>query len=362
VVNEEEKSMDFDEAEQKRNQFSARLRSGQLTPAQFAQALTSLQVTDARGMIWQPNPSGDSWLFWSGSAWQTGVPAGIPGPGTVAGTGGSPRSAKDFNEFKSSLMTVDEFKKMSRDVPLAKRPQRWWDLLSILGGVVAAVLWFIYGGIRSYREGWDILTPLLMIVIPVILVWFRPDIDQMLLPLQPHRKKISRILLIGLGIASPFLTAWILYNIFHISQYPLMQANLVAGTLVAYAITRDPQTVPGKKTLPNTGSGVAMILFSAMLVSLLVMPVMADDCTRDPLNAQDCLRTNGYAEVMAGLVAAILAALVNGPIILQTFLQGGEGGNGGGLELTSALGGQYNGGQSDNPDTEFHGGQGPGGC
>jgi hypothetical protein len=222
-------------------------------------------------------------------------------------------------------MTVDEFKKMSKDVPLAKRPQKWWDLLSILGGIVAAILWFLYGGIRSGREGFDLITPLLMIAIPVVLVWFRADIDRMLLPLQPHRKKISRIVLIGLGIAAPFLTAWILYNIFQISQYPLMQANMVLGTLVAYAVTRDPQAGQKNPSLPRTGSGAAMIIFSAMLVSMVIVPVMADDCASDPLNAQDCLRTDGYAELMAGLIATILASLVNGPIILQTLLQGGAG-------------------------------------
>ncbi len=86
-------------------------------------------------------------------------------------------------------MTLGEFKKLSKDVPLAKRPQKWWDLLSILGGVLGAILWFLYGGIRSGHEGFDFITPLLMIGIPVVLVWFRTDFDQILLPLQPHRKK-----------------------------------------------------------------------------------------------------------------------------------------------------------------------------
>jgi hypothetical protein len=164
-----------------------------------------------------------------------------------------------------------------------------------------------------------------MIIIPVALVWFREDIDQMLLPLQPHRKKISKIILIGLGMATPFLTAWILYNVFSISQYPLMQANIVVGTLAAYVVTRDPQVTPGKQATPGAGSSAAMIIFSAMLVSMIITPVMADDCASDPLNAQDCLRTDGYAEVMAGLISTILAILVNGPIILQTLLQGGGG-------------------------------------
>jgi hypothetical protein len=68
-----------------------------------------------------------------------------------------------------------------------------------------------------------------------------------------------------------------------------------------------------------------MIIFTIMICSALVAPVLADDCTRDPLNAQDCLRTDGYAEAMAGLIATILSALINGPIIVQTFLQGATG-------------------------------------
>ena len=332
--------MDFNEAEQKRIQFTARLRSGQLTPPQYARALTSLQVTDARGTIWQPNPSGDGWIFWTGTAWQPGTPPGIPGPGMVAGTGAPQKSAKDFNEFKSSLMSVDEFKKVSKDVPLAKRPQKWWDLLSILGGIVAAILWFLYGGIRSGREGFDFITPLLMIAIPVILVWFRADIDQILLPLQPHRKKISKIILIGLGIAIPFLTAWILYNIFHISQYPLMQANIVIGTMVSYALVRDPIMAIGKnsrKSGPPSTNPISIIFF-VMLVSLIAIPVMADDCERDPLNAQDCLRTSGYAEAIAGTAAAGLGVLVNGPIIIQGIVAGGASGAAGAAGAGSGAG------------------------
>lgn len=320
------------EAEMKRAELAARLRQGQITPEGYAAAIDALRFTDTSGRVWQPNPSGDGWLVWNGSAWQPGTP---PVPGYAgAPVGEAPRS-KDFGEFRSSLMTVDEFKKMSKDVPLAKRPQRWWDLLSILGGIAGAILWFIYGGIRSSREGFDLITPLLMIAIPIILVWFRADIDTMLQPLQPTRKKISRILLIGLGIATPFLTAWILYNIFHISQYPLMQANIILGTFAAYAITRDPAPVPGKPNFGGAVAGSAMIVFTLLLCSLIVNPVLADDCTSDLLNAQDCLRTNGYAEAMAGLIATILSILVNGPIIIQSILEGFAG-TGSGISGPSA--------------------------
>ena len=364
--------MDFTEAEQKRMQFFTRLRSGQITQAQYSEAMINLRVTDVRGTVWQPNPSGEGWIYWNGSAWLPGTPPHRPDttadsldiPPATSKTYGQKtapdtQSSKDFNEFKSSLMTVEEFRKVSRETPLAKRPQKWWDLLSILGGVVAAILWILYSGIR---EGFDLFTPLLMIAIPVILVWFRPNIDQLLLPLQPLRRKISKVLLIGLGLAVPFLTAWLLYNIFSISQYPLMQVNMIVGTFAAYVITRDPQIDPGRQNPRRPVAGTAMIIFLIMICSCLVAPVMADDCLTDPLNARDCLRTDGFAELMAGMIATILASLVNGPIILQTLLQGGNSGGGGGMELTSLSGGQDYGGPGENPNTEFDGGRGPGGC
>lgn len=318
--------MDFTEAEQKRTLLSSQLTRGQITQEAFTASINTLRVTDSVGRIWQPAPSSAGWLCWNGTAWQAATP-----PATGQGGVSSQKSAKDFNEFKSSLMTVDEFRKVSKNVPVAKRPQKWWDLLSILGGIVGAILWFLYGSVRSGREGFDLITPLLMIGIPIILVWFRADFDQLLLPLQPHRKKISKILLIGLGIAAPFLTAWILYNIFNISQYPLMQANIVAGTFTAYAITRDPQV---RSIISNKGpaAGAVMVIITIMLCSCVIAPVLADDCERDPLNAQDCLRTDGYAEGMAGLIATILSTLINGPIIAQTLLQGATGAAGSGVQ------------------------------
>ena len=133
-------------------------------------------------------------------------------------------------------------------------------------------------------------------------------------------------MLIGIGIFVPFLTAWILYNILGFSQYPLMQANIVVGTLAAYVITRDPRPAQlSQRRGAGPAATMAVMILAVFLCSALAAPVLADDCTRDPLNAQDCLRTPGFAEFIAGLVAAVLAGLVNGPIILQALLQGAQG-------------------------------------
>ena len=62
--------------------------------------------------------------------------------------------------------------------------------------------------------------------------------------------------------------------------------------------------------------------------------------------------------VLAGGVSALVAGAVNGPTMLQTLSQGGDGGGG----VLPGDGSQNHGGRGDNPDTEFNGGQGPGEC
>ena len=315
--------MQFEEAQRKQAELAKQLHQGSLTSTQFAAAANQMQVRDAGGVWWQPSPDGNGWLRYTGTQW---VPATPPSAGEGAGSPPSavPDRAKDFNEFKTSLMGVDDFRKMAKEVPLAKRPQPWWDLLSILGGIVSAVFWLLYSGIR---EGFDIITPLLMIGIPVILVWFRTDIDQMLKPLQPYREKVPKLLLIGIGIAFPFLTSFVLYSI-GIKEYMLIQANMLIGTLGAYAITRTPVFAAaggGKSSSRPLPAGGFIALIVAAVCAFLVLPVRADDCTRDILNANDCLRTDGYAEVISGGFSSIVSILINGPTIIQTLIHVGPG-------------------------------------
>jgi len=216
-------------------------------------------------------------------------------------------------------MSMEDFKKIRTSVPWHKRPQKWWDLLSILGGVAAAAIWFLYGSIRSGMEGFDIISPILMIGIPVVMVMYRQQLDDLLMPLQPHRKKVSKLVLIGLGIAVPFLTAWILYNIFVIRNYPLMQYNMVVGTFAAYAITREP--ILGKGYRPPVKPNLKVPLFLLLLSWVVMRAVRADHCLSDPLNAQDCLRSSGYAETIAGTTSAGVSTAINAPEIARNLIQ-----------------------------------------
>jgi len=181
------------------------------------------------------------------------------------------------------FMDLKTFREISHARPMKERPQRWFDLLSVLAGVVIAVLWSLYMSVRASSEGFDFITPLLLIGIPVVLALYRGRIDDMLLPLQPLRKRLPRLVLLGLGIATPFLTAFILFNVFGISNYALLHWNLIIGILLSYAIVREPVLASGGGNRPRTNGRVPLMLL--LVCALCVTGVMADDCERDPFNA-----------------------------------------------------------------------------
>ena len=309
--------MDFSEAQIRVSGLAGRRKRNEIDDRQYAEAVNNIRVLDESGRWWQPSPYGTGWLCWDGKSWIAATPPAL----AAVSAAPSPLKQQSVGEFRAGLMDTKTFMEMSKTVPLNKRPRKWWDLLSILGGIAVAVIWFFYATIRSGQEGFDLVTPVLMILIPLALIFFRDRLDEMLIPLQPTRQQIPKLARIGLGLAIPFLTAFILYNIFDIRQYPLMWANLVIGTLACYALLRDPSPRVAKKQRAKIPA--VLILCIVLLLSVCITPVLADDCTRDPLNAQDCLRTGGFAELIAGLFAALLGGLINLPAILQILTGGG---------------------------------------
>jgi len=126
---------------------------------------------------------------------------------------------------------------------LAQRSQHWFDMASIAGGGIAGALWYIYSSIRSSYEGKDLLTPLIMVLLPVAIVLLRKPIDRLLALLDPIRRRIPRAVLIGAGLAAPFVVAMLLYGKY--TEYPYLRISTVVGTLLSYAIIRTPVTARG---------------------------------------------------------------------------------------------------------------------
>jgi len=222
-----------------------------------------------------------------------------------------------------------------------------------MGGGVLLVGWlFRYkSGLFQGREGVDLITPLLMVALPVLIVVFREPLDALLRPLAPIRSKIPRIVLVVVGLAVPFLVAHVVYHWFHITQYPFLRISVVLGTMLSYAIIRTPAKSgaaggapasagrSGPPPLPDrAGSrsaserraawvGLAWILGAHLL---MVTPALADDFFRDPFNGNDGLRTPGVATAIAGTVTVVVSGLVNGAEVVRTIIEAQGGAKGGG--------------------------------
>ncbi|HSQ92809.1 MAG TPA: hypothetical protein VLL74_00775, partial [Methanoregula sp.] len=289
--------MNVKEAAARFAELQVQRQKGLLSDQEYRSLIDQLKVQDAKGTWWQPDPGGTGWIFWDGVKWQPGAlqPAGSPAP-AMSGPQYSAAGTQDFSGFRAGIMDKGTYSQISRNVPWNKRPQSWWDRFSITLGIVVAVVWFVYASLTPVislltsgymSEEFDLVSPLLMVAMPLVLIWKRKEIDNLLMPLQPTRQKVSRKLLIGMGIAVPFLTAFIIYHVFGISQYPLMYWNIVIGTLASYALVREPVLAdryrgnPQDMRMPDLK--VPMLLLIGL--SVCVRVVLADHCLADPLNA-----------------------------------------------------------------------------
>jgi hypothetical protein len=329
--------MDFPEAQRRLDNLNLRRQRNELTLQQYAAEINQIQLQDEKGTWWHPDPNTGGWLFWNGAAWQPGspptvappmpppplpvepqvspVPPAPPAPQPSPVGQQPPPASKD-----GKLMDMQQFRQISRSQPWHQRPQKWWDLFSILVGAGTAIVWLVYSGLPKSSEGFDWISAILMVGIPYVLVTYRAQIDNYLIPLQPHRKRIPRLVLLGLGIAVPFLTAFILFHLFAVMNYPLMYWNMLIGTATSYALMREPVLAQGYQ--PRPGPSFRVPLFLLLFCYICVRIVRADHCLQDPLNAQDCARSSGYGEVMTGSASAVVAGGINGPTILEQIAAG----------------------------------------
>ncbi len=302
--------MDIPEGQKRLAILKGQLQNGSITREQFSAGINQIRVQDSRGTWWQPDPSGQGWIFWDGTAWKQGI---LPAPTAPAPSTGAPGTiSSSVDEFKAGMMDLKTFRQMGKDVPLLKRPQKWWDMFALIGGVVAAFIWFLYSAVDIV----DLITPLIIIALPVLIIMFRKQIDALLLPLQPLRKKLPVMVLLGISVALPFLTAFILYNTLGITEFSLIRANMIIGVLAGYALIRNPVVSPELPQFP--GKGLPRIAIFLIFISLCCIPVLADDCARDPFRAEDCLRTGGFAETIAGVATVVVVVLVNGAEVVRT--------------------------------------------
>lgn len=79
---------------------------------------------------------------------------------------------------------------------------------------------WIFPRFFQQREGLDCITPLIIMAIPILLVWFRTPIDALLLPFQPLREKIP----LAMVVVAPLFVAFILYRVLPLAEHPILWA------------------------------------------------------------------------------------------------------------------------------------------
>jgi len=238
--------MGFAEAQQRYQQLAAQRRSGQISEETYRAAANQLRVQDTDGRWWAIDSKSGQWLAWNGTAW---IPAAPPETRVLPSSSytSDPASIQDqplqqrAQTLRHSLDTKS-FLQEAREKPLAQRSEGWWNAAAMFGGVISAALWFIYSSIRGVAyEGLDFLTPILMVGIPVGQTLFRTPIDRMLMPLQKYRQRVPKSILVGAGLAAPFVVSWILYSVFRITQYRFLRWSVLLGSMVSYVIVRTPK-------------------------------------------------------------------------------------------------------------------------
>jgi hypothetical protein len=210
--------MTFEQAAQAYAAWRQQYDAGAISAEQFQHAIAQIRVTGDDGAPWQMDPATGAWLRWDGAQWITPGPAAPVTP-PPASTPGAPA--------------------LPEKQPWA---QRIWDIVSIAGSAALAGVWYWYTS-QDKWAGPDIRTCIAMLVIPICLIAFRKPIDRLLHPLTAFKSKLPRMVLLGVGLATPVLVSNFFYHAGS-AEYGYMFRTYLFSTLLSYAVLRQPAAVP----------------------------------------------------------------------------------------------------------------------
>jgi hypothetical protein len=242
--------MTFQQAIEQFNDLCRKYHAQQVSYQQFCQAVDQLRVQDRSGNWWQLSYDG-KWLRWSGQEWIPGSPPELSGGNTF----NNDAARQAANYAQTALNTAQSLASGNPTAiagraatllrPLAGKSQKWWNILSIMGGGVGGALWYGYSSLDKYTKA-DPTTSLIMLAVPIVLIVLRKPLDRILAKLNPIRNKIPRLLLVGIGVAIPYLTATYLYGSAGLRNYPYIRWTVFLGPILSYLIIRTPDVTANK--------------------------------------------------------------------------------------------------------------------
>jgi len=260
--------MTIEEAQYSYQAWRNQLDAGLIHPDQFHAAVSQIQAADANGTAWMIDPQSGGWLRWNGASWEPGQPYSYQAPPTAppAPVYAAPLQT---NPPAPPAGTVPYAypQPTPQAAPYAAQPaldqtqpqktpwsQRIWDILSVAGSSAMAGAWYWYSSLDPYVKP-DYKTCAAMVLLPILLIVFREKIDSWLQPLQPLRAKMPRMVLVGVGAATPLLVSNFLYASGS-SNYPYMLKTYLISTIVSYVILRQPPRGIGGMSTSRMGGQI----------------------------------------------------------------------------------------------------------
>lgn len=191
-----------------------------------------------------------------------------------------------------------------------------WDFYAVVGGALSAAAWH-YWTTLDPRAGNDRFTALYIMGFTAAVIFLRKQIDVLLTPLNSIKKHIPRLVIIGISLALPYFMAQYFYGQGE-RNYPLMHKSIVWGTILPYILLRIPGGGGGKtQTLLSATSGWLLWSIITTIVAGDAGMLMAHDFADDFRRIEDGLRTDGWAQAIAGTTASAINVLVNGALVFQ---------------------------------------------
>lgn len=200
--------------QQQYQQLRARRDAGLISEAEFLAHVQKLQAQDTSGTWWTLDPVSGGYMWYDGVRWVGGTPADLPKRGVQL-----PRL-----NFLAGIM------------PWLKRNG---SRIAIFMPLVTAGVWFLWGALHPVSEGIDCLTPLIMAGVPIGLLVFQKQIDQLLLPLQPYRQRFPKVMLLGASLTLPVVLGLVCSTI-TLSGFGVIRVTLITSMLGAHVLLREP--------------------------------------------------------------------------------------------------------------------------
>lgn len=235
--------MSFEQAMQRYQELCRQYHGQQINEAHFQDAVNQLRVQDSGQNWWQLSYQGQ-WLRWNGTDWVPDNPPQSGGqlrPETVRQAAGYAQTAYGAAQSMAGGNPAAVLTRLARLLrPFAGKSERWWSIISILGGGVGGTLWYWYSTLDKNAKP-DLHTAVIMLLVPVVLAVFRRPVDRLLAPLVPLRQKLPRLLIVGIGIAVPYFVAVFLYDNMQLREYRYIRWTVFLGPLLSYLVIRTPK-------------------------------------------------------------------------------------------------------------------------